>query len=75
MKGVKFVINVYDSGKTANWLLIFLLKLSKMYWVDKLAQAEQWSVRKPEANNYFCPAKDKAPQSTLYTEKIFGSHD
>ena len=48
MKEVKFAINVYDNGMTADWSWIFLLKLSKMYWVSELARSEQWSVWEPE---------------------------
>ena len=33
--------------------LIFLLKLSKIYWVSELAWAEQRSVGEPEPNNYY----------------------
>ena len=56
MKDVKFVIDVYNNGIVSDWILIFLLMLSKMYWVGELARTEQWSIGEPEQNNYFCPA-------------------
>ena len=56
MKEVKFAISVYDKwNDSAKWLLIFLLKLSKMYWVGKLAQVEQRSVGELEPDYYFHP--------------------